>query len=69
MEQILFKLKGHTDKVAMIKLSENNERLISCGSDNGFRVWSVSDKVLLFQKEYPENLLSCSISADGSKFF
>ncbi len=66
MEKILFRLEGHTDKVAMIKLSDNDERLISCSSDNTFRVWSVSDKDLLFQKEYTDNLLSCSISADGS---
>jgi WD40 repeat protein len=66
MEQILFRLKGHTDKVAMIKLSQNDKRLVSCSSDNSFRVWSVMDKDLLFQKEYPDNLLSCSISSDGS---
>jgi len=66
LDKELFVLQGHSDTVGMIRLSENNQRLVSCSSDKSIRVWDLKGKSVIFERYYHGAILCCSISGDGS---
>jgi WD40 repeat protein len=66
LDNELYALEGHSDTVGMIKLSENNQRLVSCSSDKSIRVWDLKGRSVIFERYYHDAILCCSISRDGS---
>jgi WD40 repeat protein len=66
LDQILFQLEGHTDRVTMMRLSDDNGRMISGSNDKSFIVWDMKTRSRLYERKYDYKILSCTISGDGS---
>ncbi|XP_013413134.2 U5 small nuclear ribonucleoprotein 40 kDa protein [Lingula anatina] len=73
---ILYKMRGHTDTVTGMELSPEGSYLLTTAMDNTVRVWDVRPFapqercVKIFtgnQHTFEKNLLRCSWSPDGSK--
>ena len=62
----LYVLEGHSNTVGMIRLSDNNQRLVSCSSDKSIKVWDLKRRSIIFERYYHDAILCCSISRDGS---
>jgi len=65
LEKIIQTLHGSTGKISMMKISQNH-RLISCSSDNNLVCWDLTNRSIIFKKNYSCGLLACSISANGT---
>lgn len=74
--EILYRLKGHTDTVTGVSLSPDGSYLLSNSMDNTLRVWDIRPYapqercVKIFtghQHNFEKNLLRCAWSPDGSK--
>ncbi len=66
LDKELYVLEGHSNTVGMIRLSENNQRLVSCSSDKSIKVWDLKERSIIFERFYYDAILCCSISRDGS---
>jgi WD40 repeat protein len=65
LENIENKLLGHSGRIMMLKISQNN-RLISCSYDHKVICWNLNDKTIIYKRHYSCGLLACSISDNGS---
>ncbi|XP_053959028.1 U5 small nuclear ribonucleoprotein 40 kDa protein [Anastrepha ludens] len=75
-QQVLHRLRGHTDTITGISLSPDGSYLLSNSMDNSLRIWDIrpyvpSERcVKIFQghqHNFEKNLLRCCWSPDGSK--
>lgn len=73
---ILYKLRGHTDTITGISLSPDGSYILSNSMDNTLRIWDIRPYapgercVKIFtgnQHNFEKNLLRCAWSPDGSK--
>lgn len=74
--EILYKLRGHTDTVTGLSLSPDGSYILSNSMDNTLRIWDIRPFapgercVKIFtghQHNFEKNLLRCAWSPDGSK--
>ncbi|XP_057657306.1 U5 small nuclear ribonucleoprotein 40 kDa protein [Diorhabda carinulata] len=75
-KELLYALRGHTDTVTGLSLSNDGSYLLSNSMDNSIRIWDVRpyapvDRCLKVfsghQHNFEKNLLRCAWSPDGSK--
>jgi len=73
---ILYRMRGHSDTVTGLELSPEGSYLLSNGMDNTLRIWDVRPfapqercvKIMSgHQHTFEKNLLRCSWSQDGSR--
>ncbi|KAL5013561.1 hypothetical protein ScPMuIL_007831 [Solemya velum] len=73
---VLYRMKGHSDTVTGLQLSPDGSYLLSNAMDNTVRIWDIRPfapqercvKILQgHQHTFEKNLLRCCWSADGSK--
>ncbi|KAL7288788.1 hypothetical protein TKK_0016767 [Trichogramma kaykai] len=74
--EILYKMKGHTDTVTGLALSPDGSYILSNAMDNSLRIWDIRPfapferctKVFSgHQHNFEKNLLRCAWSTDGSR--
>ena len=74
--EILYKLRGHTDTITGVALSPDGSYLLSNSMDNTLRIWDIRPYVpaercvKIFtgsQHNFEKNLLRCAWAPDGSK--
>lgn len=74
--EILYKLRGHTDTITGLSLSPDGSYILSNSMDNTLRIWDIRPYapaercVKIFtgnQHNFEKNLLRCAWSPDGSK--
>ena len=57
-------MKGHQKSIKFIKLSQNQQQLYSVCNDSTFKIWDISQKVLLNEFKVEGSSITCITTND-----